>query len=494
MSRVLMTPARFTSSTSWHRGALTARSNHLACASPQFYHTTFHRIYSTSSSSSALESASTTPPSSEKPVPVPVPETTSKIVAYHLLASAALVFLIIIVGGITRLTESGLSITEWNPGLKGMRLPQTDEEWHEEWDKYKQSPEFKMLNSNMNLDDFKRIFMWEWSHRILGRFIGVFFVVPAALFCMRRGMTTPDTRKAILAIATGIGFQGFLGWYMVASGLKNPHADEPTPTVPRPDWTPRVDHFRLAAHLGTAFIVYIGMVYKAVTILRDNALVKKLQKTPNEASKITESFMYLLQNPKASTFRRVGVGMLIFAFTTAMYGAFVAGLDAGLLYNEFPFMGHYRLLPPTEELIDPRYSFRLNNTSEPDKSMVAFGNMTQNPVTVQAIHRVLGVSTVVAMFAFLSYAKRLKAYLPKAAPRFATGAAHMSGMQALLGISTLLYMVPLPLASLHQAGSVVLLTMLTCVLGVTRKPSAIMRAFAQNQRILTGCNKPPKSS
>ena len=143
--------------------------------------------------------------------------------------------------------------------------------------------------------------------------------------------------------------------------------------------------------------------------------------------------------------------------------------------------------------MEPRYSFRPNNTSEPDASMVAFGNMTQNPVTVQAIHRVLGISTVVAMIAFSLYAKRLKAYIPKAAPRFATGAAHMSGLQALLGISTLLYMVPLPLASLHQAGSVVLLTMLTCALGVTRKPNALIRAFAQRQRMMAGSTKPSKS-
>ena len=491
MSRVSVAPVRFASTASGHRSFMVTRMSQLVFSRPSLYRPMSFQKYSTSSASPAFESTTSTPPASEKAMPVP--ETTSKVVAYHLLASAALVFLIIIVGGITRLTESGLSITEWNPGLKGMRLPQTDEEWNEEWDKYKQSPEFQMLNANMSLDDFKRIFLWEWSHRILGRFIGVFFAVPAALFCMRKGMTTPDTRKALLAIATGIGFQGFLGWYMVASGLKNPHADEPASAVPRPDWTPRVDHFRLAAHLGTAFIVYIGMVYKAVSILRDNALVKNLKKSPNETGKMTEAFMYLLQNPKARAFRRVGTGMLLFAFTTAIYGAFVAGLDAGLVYNEFPFMGHHRLLPPKEEVLDPRYSFRLKNSSEPDASMVAFGNMTQNPVTVQAIHRVLGISTVVAMIAFSLYAKRLKAYIPKAAPRFATGAAHMSGLQALLGISTLLYMVPLPLASLHQAGSVVLLTMLTCALGVTRKPNALIRAFAQRQRMMAGSTKPSKS-
>lgn len=421
--------------------------------------------------------AAAPPPPAEK-----VPATTSKIVAYHLLASAALVFLIIIVGGITRLTESGLSITEWNPGLKGMRLPQTDEEWHAEWDKYKESPEFKMLNSKMTLEDFKSIFMWEWSHRILGRFIGVFFVVPAALFAMRRGMTTPNTRWKLLAIAAGIGFQGFLGWYMVASGLKNPYETEPVSTQPRPDWTPRVDHFRLAAHLGTAFVVYMGMVYTAVTILRDASMAKSLKRaSPAKKETIFSSFMHGLQNPTTRRFRGVALAMLAFTFTTAMYGAFVAGLDAGLVYSEFPFMGERRLLPPKDELLDPRYGIR-NGLKPSTETQLVFGNMTQNPVTVQAIHRYLGLSTLGLMFVFLRYAKRAKASLPKAAPRFAMGAAHMTGLQALLGISTLIYMVPIPLASLHQAGSVVVLTMLTCVLAVTRKPSQAFQALAKARR------------
>ena len=166
----------------------------------------------------------------------------------------------------------------------------------------------------------------------------------------------------------------------------------------------------------------------------------------------------------------------------AIYGAFVAGLDAGLLYSEFPFMGGYRLLPPKDELLDPRYAFRMNANTEPDSSRFVLGNMTQNPVTVQAMHRYLGMTTFAAMFVFLAYAKRLKAHLPRAAPRFATGAAHMSALQALLGIFTLVYMVPVPLASLHQAGSVVLLTMLTCVMAVTKKPSKAIQLLAQTRR------------
>ena len=410
------------------------------------------------------------------------PPTTSKVVAYHLLASAALVFLIIIVGGITRLTESGLSITEWNPGLKGMRLPQTDEEWNAEWDKYKQSPEFKMLNSNMTLEDFKSIFMWEWSHRILGRFIGTFFVLPAALFCLRRGMVTPDIKKKLLLIAAGIGFQGFLGWFMVASGLQNPYENEPLTSQPRPDWTPRVDHFRLAAHLGTAFAVYMGMVYTAISILRDNAVVKQMKASPDQQDAIVSKFLNSLTNPAARKFRMVAMGMLALAFTTAMYGAFVAGLDAGLVYSEFPFMGEKRLLPPKDELLDPRYSVRTSDGSTPSSSYMVMGNVTQNPVTVQAIHRYLGLTTLTAAFLFMRYASRNKLQLPPAASRFAKGAAHMSATQALLGIATLIYMVPISLASLHQGGAVVVLTMLTGVLAVTRKPSQAINAFGHARR------------
>ena len=233
-------------------------------------------------------------------------------VAYHLYALAFLVYAIVVVGGLTRLTESGLSITEWNPGFKGMRLPMTNAEWEAEWDKYKQTPEFVLLNSKMSLDDFKSIYMWEWGHRVLGRIIGVAFVLPAVFFVTRKWVA-PGTRWKLLAIAAGIGFQGFLGWYMVESGLtvpdqggrakearvhvpviKDDHpnstanmdggkmrfdASVPTTTdgtnssaptlVAAAEWTPRVSHFRLAMHMGTAFLVYLAMLHTGLAVQRD---------------------------------------------------------------------------------------------------------------------------------------------------------------------------------------------------------------------------------
>lgn len=326
----------------------------------------------------------------------------------------------------------------------------------------------------MTLEDFKSIFMWEWTHRMLGRFIGAFFVVPAVVFSLRRGMTTPDTRKKLAYIALGIGFQGFLGWYMVASGLKNPYENDAS-AQPRPDWTPRVDHFRLAAHLGTAFVVYMGMLYSGLTILRDARLAKA-------AAATSEATVAALTSPTTRKFRRVALGMLLLTFTTAMYGAFVAGLDAGLVYSEFPFMGENRLLPPQDELLDPRYAVRTADGTTPSSSQLFAGNLTQNPVTVQAIHRYLGLTTLAAMFVFLSYVKRRRTQLPRAARGFATGAVHMTGLQALLGITTLMYMVPLPLASMHQAGSVLVLSLLTGALAMSRQPGRAVQALLQARK------------
>ncbi|WFD43890.1 Cytochrome c oxidase assembly protein cox15 [Malassezia psittaci] len=342
----------------------------------------------------------------------------------------------------------------------------------------------------MTLDDFKKIFMWEWSHRILGRVIGVFFGVPAIYFCLRHGMVTKDVRWKLLAITAGIGFQGLLGWIMVASGLKNPYEDEPATAQPHPDWTPRVSHFKLAAHLGTAFLVYMGMVYTAVNILRDNGLAKMTRAgAAADSVKLFTDRMAILNTPAVRKYRRVAAGLLGLVFVTAMWGAFVAGLDAGMVYSEFPTMGEGRILPPQSELLDSRYAIRTQEpisspdvTKEPIQptfSRLWLGNLTQNPVTVQAVHRFLGISTLLSMFGFLRYSKKMKPWLPAAAPRFAMGAVHMTGIQVLLGISTLIYMVPIPLAAMHQAGSVVVLTFMTCVLGVLRKPNQMLKYYAK---------------
>lgn len=398
-----------------------------------------------------------------------VPETNSSIVAYHLFTSAALVFAIVVVGGLTRLTESGLSITEWNPGFKGMQLPMNEEQWQAEFDKYMQTPEFKVLNFNMSREEFKTIFLWEWSHRVLGRVIGVAFVLPALYFSLRRGYTTRSVRWKLLAIGAGIGFQGLLGWVMVASGLKNPYEGDKS-DQPTPEWTPRVSHFRLAAHLGAAFAVYMGMLYTGIQIMRDSGAIKK-------GSSATDSLVKMLDSPRVRRFRGAALGLTTLVFFTAMYGALVAGLDAGLVYNEFPTMGDGRVLPPMDELLDKR--FRLRGAADSDDSALVAGNATLNPVTVQAIHRVLGVSSLAALIVYARYARKIREYIPRAARAFAIGASHMGIVQVALGISTLLYMVPIPLASMHQCGSLVTLSLLTGVLAMTKRPSQALRAFAR---------------
>lgn len=424
--------------------------------------------------------------------------------AYHLFFCAFLVFAVIVVGGLTRLTESGLSITEWNPGLKGMRLPWTDAEWADEWDKYRQTPEWAILNRHMTVDDFKSIYMWEWSHRILGRIIGVTFVLPA-LYFVARGRVSAGTRWKLLAIASGIGFQGALGWYMVKSGLAAPDESAPALAPSHPNttvsgtgdkdvrldgvahaasqpstsagesWHPRVSHFRLAAHLGTAFLVYLGMLHTGISILRDHAVAMGTSRAGGWSMSVKDNAQRLvaaLDDPRVRRFRGLSRAVAGLVFVTAMSGALVAGLDAGLVYSEFPYMGE-GFVPPREELLDERY----RRSSE---SNLVVANMTSNPVTVQLIHRCLAITTLCSVLALgwrsrrlSSSLLRLKTPLPPMVPRMALLASLAAVTQASLGISTLIYLVPIELASLHQAGSVVLLSAMCALLASLRPPSRL---------------------
>ena len=189
------------------------------------------------------------------------------IVAYWFFASACLVFGIVILGGVTRLTESGLSIVEWNL-IKGMKPPTNDQEWQMEFEKYKNFPEFQLLNQNMTLDEFKRIFYMEWAHRMWGRAIGLFFILPFAYFATRGGYMTKKIRNRSLVIAGMIGTQGLFGWLMVKSGL-----DEEI--VKRKD-VPRVNHFWLSAHLGSAFLIYSAMLASGLEILKQNRVLGRI--------------------------------------------------------------------------------------------------------------------------------------------------------------------------------------------------------------------------
>ncbi|KAI0009175.1 COX15-CtaA-domain-containing protein [Xylariaceae sp. FL0662B] len=365
----------------------------------------------------------------------PFPETSSKSVAYLLIASAASVFGIVVFGGLTRLTESGLSITEWKP-VTGSLPPLTQDHWEAEFAKYRESPEFHLLNSDMDLSEFKKIFYMEWIHRLWGRLIGLGFVIPATYFIVRRQVTA---RMAwhLVGISGLIGFQGFIGWWMVKSGL--------TDDLFAPGSHPRVSQYRLTTHLATAFVCYSWMLLAGLKILRTNRLVAD----PATASKLFAS----LKNPAISPFRRSVAALTVLVFTTVLSGALVAGLDAGLIYNEFPKMG-LGLMPPKSELWDKFYS------RKEDGSDLWWRNMLENPSLVQLDHRILATTTFCAVLGLFAYARtgRIAAVLPKNARKGVNGVVHLMLIQVALGLGTLLYMCPVWLAAAHQAGSLALLT------------------------------------
>ncbi|KAI5866108.1 COX15-CtaA-domain-containing protein [Durotheca rogersii] len=363
------------------------------------------------------------------------PETSSRSVAYWLIGSAASVFGIVVFGGLTRLTESGLSITEWRP-VTGSLPPVTEADWESEFEKYRASPEFRMLNSHMDLDEFKKIYYMEWTHRLWGRFVGLSFVLPAVYFVARRRVS-PRTAAHLFGISALIGFQGFIGWWMVKSGLRD--------DLFAPGSHPRVSQYRLATHLAAAFVCYSWMLLAGLRILRTHRLLAD----PAVASKAIEA----LKNPVIAPFRRSVAALTVLVFVTVLSGALVAGLDAGLIYNEFPMMG-VGLTPPRSELWDKFYSRR------EDGSDLWWRNLLENPSLVQLDHRILATTTFCAVLALFAYSRtgRIAAVLPRNAKKGTTGIVHLVCLQVALGITTLIYMVPISLAAAHQAGSLALLT------------------------------------
>ncbi|XP_026324680.1 cytochrome c oxidase assembly protein COX15 homolog, partial [Hyposmocoma kahamanoa] len=273
---------------------------------------------------------------------------TPKAVGYWLLGCSGMVFTAVVLGGVTRLTESGLSMVTWR--LLGEALPTSEEQWQREFAKYQQYPEYKYKNMNMTLSEFKWIWWMEFAHRTWGRAIGACVFLPAAYF-WARGRLDRGLKVRVGVYCALVAAQGLMGWYMVKSGLED--------RFQGPSDVPRVSQYRLAAHLSLAFILYAGLLGGALRVLRPF--------------------------PGAATYRRVeglkGVtalahGVKALAFVTAVSGAFVAGLDAGLVYNSFPKMGE-RWVPADVLALSP-----------------ALRNFTENPSTVQLDHRVLGAATL----------------------------------------------------------------------------------------------------
>ena len=323
-------------------------------------------------------------------------------IAGWLLLCCALVFAMVVLGGVTRLTGSGLSMVNWKP-LSGVLPPLSQAAWDREFEHYQDSPEYVYVNKGMTLDGFKSIFWFEYAHRLLGRLIGVVFLLPFLYFLFRRRIESSLAPKLVTMFVLG-GLQGLLGWYMVKSGLiDNPH----------------VSQYRLAAHLGLAILIYAFMLWTALGILRRG----------NRASAHTVGRLPLLATILAAA-----------VFITIISGAFVAGLKAGFTYNTFPLMAG-KLVPDGLWSMTP-----------------VFLNFFENVTTVQFTHRVLAVSTFFGVIALWFGAH--KARLTRTQRRWLHGAALAAIVQVALGISTLVLRVPTPLAALHQAGAMVLLTVL----------------------------------
>lgn len=372
--------------------------------------------------------------------------TSSNKVAYWLIGTSGLVFGIVILGGLTRLTESGLSITEWKP-VTGSLPPLSQEEWEEEFRKYKSSPEFQQLNSHINLDEFKFIFFMEWIHRLWGRAIGLVFVVPAIYFAARK-RTSPHVNKRLFYLCSLLGLQGFVGWWMVKSGLDQKQLDERKSK-------PTVSQYRLTTHLGTAFILYLGMLWTGLDILKEN----KWLKTPE---KCIELFKKLDSN-KLGPLRKMSIFLLGLSFITAMSGGMVAGLDAGLIYNTWPKMGE-NWFPSKRELMDPHFARR------EDQKDLWWRNLLENPTTVQLVHRTFATLAFCSVLYVHMYAIKKKPFIPKNAQRTLHALMGVVTLQAFLGITTLLFTVPIHLASTHQAGALALVTVSLMFMNQLRKP------------------------
>lgn len=308
---------------------------------------------------------------------------------------AACAAVVVVIGGITRLTHSGLSIVDWRP-VVGVVPPLGDAQWAEAFDRYRQFPEYRQLRQGMTLAEFKYIFFWEYLHRLAARAIGAAFLIPFVVFWRAGYFTRPLAGRAVALFALG-ALQGAVGWLMVKSGL-----------VDRPS----VSHYRLALHLFLAVTIVAGSVWLA------RELAIRLPR-PAVAWSVRRSL-------------RRGffvIGALLAA--QIVWGAFVAGLKAGAFFGTFPLIAG-RLVPPGWLAMDP---------------MIL--NVVQNPGTVQWVHRLLGSVLLVAVAVFVV---RLRRSAPDR-PTYRLSAALLSliAAQYLLGVLTLVYHVPVPLAAAHQA-------------------------------------------
>ena len=311
-----------------------------------------------------------------------------------LFTVAAMIVAMVVIGGITRLTESGLSITEWKP-ISGTLPPLTDAAWQAEFDNYKKIPEYAQINRGMMLDGFKAIFFWEYAHRLFGRVIGMAFALPLLWFAIRRQVPTGYGWRLTAILALG-GLQGAIGWWMVASGLSV-----------RTD----VSHVRLAVHLITALVLLSGIIWTALDLRQ----------------------LGMLPFARPATLRPVAIVAIVVLFGQIMFGAFTAGLDAGYAFASWPMMGD-AWFPTGTPMVDPGWR-----------------NAVDNPIVVQFIHRWLafGAAAGLGVLAWRAW--------QAGAQRAAVLIVALVSLQIALGVATLLSGVWIVIAVAHQANAALLL-------------------------------------
>lgn len=321
----------------------------------------------------------------------------NKSVVIWLLTGCLLIFLMVIIGGITRLTHSGLSMVDWNP-IMGFIPPLNEADWNVAFEKYKLYPEYQLVNSHFTLEEFKSIFFWEYLHRVIGRVIGLVFIIPFIYFLIRKRLSKKVIFQSLILLAMG-GLQGFIGWWMVKSGL-----------VKDPD----VSHYRLATHLITAFLTFAYTFWVALGLIYED------KKTLDfKALRVTLYFIF---------------GATVIQI---IYGAFVAGLNAGFVMNTFPKMGD-QWINDSVTALTPFWT-----------------NFVEGIGGVQFVHRYLAY-VVVSLILYFAIACRK--YELSIRQKIATKTMlYAVGVQFLLGVFTLLYAVPVWLGVVHQVGAFLLL-------------------------------------
>lgn len=332
---------------------------------------------------------------------------TNKPVIIWLLSGCFLLFIMVMVGGITRLTNSGLSMTDWH--LVTDTFPPTSEQaWNDAFEEYKKFPEYQKINihNDFTLDDYKFIYFWEWFHRFIGRIIGLVFIIPFVYFLIKKKLDSETIKKCIILLFMG-AFQGFLGWFMVKSGL-----------IDNPD----VSHYRLALHLTFAFITFAYTLWVALDLI-----------FPNKVEVILP-------------LRKLARIAMIVLIIQIIYGGFVAGLNAGLIHNHWPLMSEGKLIHETVWIEQP----------------TLLQNLTEGKSGVQFIHRTFAYF-VVGMILFL-YFKSKKYSLTILQIKGLNVLVLFVFAQFILGIFTLLLHVPLWLGLAHQLMAFLLLSAMVFVL------------------------------